>query len=170
MSIAYQIVVCAGIVPDPLQTLEPVALPAGPALKNEMMLARCPRSASERLPLLSRDPGLTQHFGQQVWPDVASVRIRNGHGYASPLHEFVSSASVRPAVTQPPEAGGQLPPFDGAESRHQAKAGDSLTVRSNPSTTGMGSCREIRNSSQSSSVPASSPRQASNVSACARTP
>jgi len=38
MSIACQIVVCAGIVPDPLQTLEPVALPAGPALKNEMML------------------------------------------------------------------------------------------------------------------------------------
>jgi len=31
-------VVCAGIVPDPLQTLEPVASPAGPALKNEMML------------------------------------------------------------------------------------------------------------------------------------
>ena len=38
MSIAYQIVVCAGIVPDPLQTLEPVASPAGPALRNEMML------------------------------------------------------------------------------------------------------------------------------------
>ena len=38
MSTAYQIVVCAGIVPDPLQTLEPVASPAGPALKNEMML------------------------------------------------------------------------------------------------------------------------------------
>jgi electron transfer flavoprotein beta subunit len=38
MSIAYQIVVCAGIVPDPLQTLEPVSSPAGPALKNEMML------------------------------------------------------------------------------------------------------------------------------------
>lgn len=38
MSIAYQIVVCAGIVPDPLQTLEPVASPTGPALKNEMML------------------------------------------------------------------------------------------------------------------------------------
>ena len=38
MSTAYQIVVCAGIVPDPLQTLEPVATPAGPALKNEMML------------------------------------------------------------------------------------------------------------------------------------
>jgi electron transfer flavoprotein beta subunit len=34
----YQIVVCGGIVPDPLQTLEPIASPAGPALKNEMML------------------------------------------------------------------------------------------------------------------------------------
>jgi electron transfer flavoprotein beta subunit len=34
----YQIVVCAGIVPDPLQTLEPVSTPAGPALKNETML------------------------------------------------------------------------------------------------------------------------------------
>jgi electron transfer flavoprotein beta subunit len=33
-----QIVVCGSIVPDPLQTLEPVAGPAGPALKNEMML------------------------------------------------------------------------------------------------------------------------------------
>jgi electron transfer flavoprotein beta subunit len=38
MSLAYQIVVCAGIVPDPLQTLEPVTSPIGPALKNEMML------------------------------------------------------------------------------------------------------------------------------------
>ena len=38
MSIAYQIVVCGSIVPDPLQTLEPVTGPAGPALKNEMML------------------------------------------------------------------------------------------------------------------------------------
>ena len=35
---SYQIVVCAGIAPDPLQTLEPVTSPAGPALKNEMML------------------------------------------------------------------------------------------------------------------------------------
>ncbi len=33
-----QIIVCASIVPDPLQTLEPVSGPAGPALKNEMML------------------------------------------------------------------------------------------------------------------------------------
>src|SRR5512143_2811885 len=31
----FHLVVCASIVPDPLQTLEPIA---GPALKNEMML------------------------------------------------------------------------------------------------------------------------------------
>jgi len=38
VSVAYQIVVCAGIVPDPLQTLEPVTGAAVPSLKNEMML------------------------------------------------------------------------------------------------------------------------------------
>ena len=38
MSLACHIVVCGSIVPDPLQTLEPVASPTGPALKNEMML------------------------------------------------------------------------------------------------------------------------------------
>jgi electron transfer flavoprotein beta subunit len=35
---SLHIVVCAGIVPDPLQTLEPVTTPAGPGLKNEMVL------------------------------------------------------------------------------------------------------------------------------------
>jgi len=34
----YQIVVLGSIVPDPLQTLEPVTGPQGPALKNEAML------------------------------------------------------------------------------------------------------------------------------------
>ena len=38
MSLPYQIVVCGSLVPDPLQTLEPVSNPAGPALKNELML------------------------------------------------------------------------------------------------------------------------------------
>jgi len=38
MSTAFQIVVCGGIVPDPLQTLEPLTGPGGPSLKNEMML------------------------------------------------------------------------------------------------------------------------------------
>jgi electron transfer flavoprotein beta subunit len=38
MSQPLQIVVCGSIVPDPLQTLEPVTTAAGPSLKNEMML------------------------------------------------------------------------------------------------------------------------------------
>jgi electron transfer flavoprotein beta subunit len=35
---SYHICVCAGIVPDPLQTLEPIAGAAMPGLKNELML------------------------------------------------------------------------------------------------------------------------------------
>lgn len=38
MPFPLHIVVCAGIVPDPLQTLEPTTSPAGPGLKNEMVL------------------------------------------------------------------------------------------------------------------------------------
>ncbi len=38
MTIGYQIVVCGSLVPDPLQTLEPVETPSGPGVKNEMML------------------------------------------------------------------------------------------------------------------------------------
>ncbi len=38
MPTTLHIVVCAGIVPDPLQTLEPVAGPTGPGLKNEIVL------------------------------------------------------------------------------------------------------------------------------------
>jgi len=35
---AFHIVVCGSVVPDPLQLLEPVTGPAGPALKNETLL------------------------------------------------------------------------------------------------------------------------------------
>jgi electron transfer flavoprotein beta subunit len=38
MTTGLHFVVCGSIVPDPLQTLEPVAGPTGPALKNEAML------------------------------------------------------------------------------------------------------------------------------------
>jgi electron transfer flavoprotein beta subunit len=38
MTSGYQIVVLGSIVPDPLQTLEPVTTPQGPGLKNELML------------------------------------------------------------------------------------------------------------------------------------
>lgn len=34
----FHIVVCGGVVPEPLQTLEPVTGPSGPALKNELLL------------------------------------------------------------------------------------------------------------------------------------
>ena len=38
MANPLQIIVCGSLVPDPLQMLEPVTTPAGPGLKNEMML------------------------------------------------------------------------------------------------------------------------------------
>jgi electron transfer flavoprotein beta subunit len=62
MAINLQIVVCAGIVPDPLQTLEPITGPSGPGLKNEMLLPAVldPWAASalyEAADLASRNPG-----------------------------------------------------------------------------------------------------------------
>ena len=54
----YQIVVLGGIVPNPLQTLEPVSTPQGPGLKNEAMLPTCstpgPPMRSTRLPTSPR--------------------------------------------------------------------------------------------------------------------
>lgn len=38
MSEGFHIVVCGSLVPDPLQTLIPIEGPAGPSLKNEMMI------------------------------------------------------------------------------------------------------------------------------------
>lgn len=38
MSAGFHVVVCGSVVPDPLQTLEPVMGPSGPSLRNEMML------------------------------------------------------------------------------------------------------------------------------------
>ncbi|MGA2809121.1 MAG: hypothetical protein ABSE87_13390 [Terracidiphilus sp.] len=62
MATALHIVVCAGIVPDPLQTLEPVTTPAGPGLKNEMVLPVVldPWAASalyEAAILVAKNPG-----------------------------------------------------------------------------------------------------------------
>lgn len=62
MANALHIVVCAGIVPDPLQTLEPVTNPAGPGIKNEMVLpavldpwAAC--ALYEAANLVAKNPG-----------------------------------------------------------------------------------------------------------------
>ena len=62
MSNQLHIVVCAGIVPDPLQTLEPVMGAKGPGLKNEMMLPAVldPWAASalyEAANLAAKSPG-----------------------------------------------------------------------------------------------------------------
>src|SRR4051812_11587177 len=62
MSHPLHIVVCAGIVPDPLQTLEPFTGVNGPALKNEMMLPAVldPWAASalyEAANLVAKNPG-----------------------------------------------------------------------------------------------------------------
>ena len=62
MANAVHIVVCAGIVPDPLQTLEPVTGPNGPGLKNEMVLPAVldPWAASalyEAANLAAKNPG-----------------------------------------------------------------------------------------------------------------
>jgi electron transfer flavoprotein beta subunit len=62
MANAFHIVVCAGIVPDPLQTLEPVTGPNGPGLKNEMVLPAVldPWAASalyEAANLAAKNPG-----------------------------------------------------------------------------------------------------------------
>jgi electron transfer flavoprotein beta subunit len=62
MSQVLHIVVCAGIVPDPLQTLEPTTSPAGPGLKNELVLpavldpwAAC--ALYEAANLVAKNPG-----------------------------------------------------------------------------------------------------------------
>jgi electron transfer flavoprotein beta subunit len=62
MSHALHIVVCAGIVPDPLQTLEPATGPNGPGIKNEMVLPAVldPWAASalyEAANLAAKNPG-----------------------------------------------------------------------------------------------------------------
>jgi electron transfer flavoprotein beta subunit len=62
MTTGYHVVVCGGIVPDPLQTLEPIETPIGPGLKNEMMLPAvldpwAGHALYEAANLAARDPG-----------------------------------------------------------------------------------------------------------------
>ena len=69
MTQPLHIVVCASVVPDPLQTLEPITSPAGPALKNEMMLPAildpwAAHALYEGSNLVKRVPGSTVVAGQ----------------------------------------------------------------------------------------------------------
>src|SRR6266567_1395529 len=66
MNMSWQIVVCGSIVPDPLQTLEPLTGPGGPALNNEMMLpAVLDPWAGHALYEAAHLAG--QHVGSKVW-------------------------------------------------------------------------------------------------------
>jgi electron transfer flavoprotein beta subunit len=62
----YQIVVCGGVAPDPLQTLEPVTTAQGPGLKNETMLPAVfdPWAAHG---LYEAAHLAKQHAGSKIW-------------------------------------------------------------------------------------------------------
>jgi len=66
MADALHIVVCAGIVPDPLQTLEPTTGPSGPGIKNEMALPAVldPWAASA---LYEAAALAAKHQGSKLW-------------------------------------------------------------------------------------------------------
>ncbi len=66
MAEIVHIVVCAGIVPDPLQTLEPVTSPNGPGIKNEMVLPAVldPWASSA---LYEAAHLAAQHPGSKLW-------------------------------------------------------------------------------------------------------
>ena len=62
----FHIIVCGSVVPDPLQTLEPTTGPAGPALRNELMLPAIldPWAAHA---LYEAANLAKQHPGSKVW-------------------------------------------------------------------------------------------------------
>jgi electron transfer flavoprotein beta subunit len=66
MANGLHIVVCAGMVPDPLQTLEPTTGPTGPGLKNEMVLPAVldPWAASA---LYEAAQLAAKHAGSKLW-------------------------------------------------------------------------------------------------------
>lgn len=72
MNTSFHIVVCAGIVPDPLQTLEPAP---GPALKNEMLLPAVldPWAAHA---LYEAAHLAREHAGSRVWLVSLSPRAK----------------------------------------------------------------------------------------------
>src|SRR5438270_243488 len=63
---SFQIVVCGTVVPDPLQTLEPVTGPGGPALKSEMMLPAVLDPWAGHA-LYEAAHLAAQHAGSKVW-------------------------------------------------------------------------------------------------------
>ena len=64
---SFQIVVCGSIVPDPLQTLEPVAGAAGPRPEERDDAAGGPRPLGRPRALRGRQPGRQERPGSKVW-------------------------------------------------------------------------------------------------------
>ena len=113
MSIAYQIVVCAGVVPDPLQTLEPVTTPSGPALKNEMMLPAildpwASHALYEAAHLAKRSPGSKVWLVsvgpkakiQQVMMSVAQKVSFELIAVDAPANGFADAAEIAAVLTE----------------------------------------------------------------------
>lgn len=75
LSQVYHIVVSGGLVPDPLQTLEPLTGPAGPALKNEAMLPAIldPWAACA---LYEANALAKSHPGSKVWLLTAAPKAK----------------------------------------------------------------------------------------------
>jgi electron transfer flavoprotein beta subunit len=117
MTIAYQIVVCGSLVPDPLQTLEPVAGAGGPVLKNEMMLPvvldpwaahalyeaahLAGKAAGSKVWLVSLGPKAKL---QQLMMTVAQKAPFELVALDGPAHGFSEAAEVAGALTEAIEA------------------------------------------------------------------
>jgi electron transfer flavoprotein beta subunit len=113
MNIAYQIIVCGSLVPDPLQTLEPMTSDGGPVLKNEMMLPSvldpwaahalyeaanlAGKSAGSKIWLVSLGPKAKL---QQLMMTVAQKVPFELVALDGPAHGFTDGAEVAAALAQ----------------------------------------------------------------------
>jgi electron transfer flavoprotein beta subunit len=120
---SYQIIVCGGIAPDPLQTLEPVIGPNGPSLKNEMMLPAvldpwashalyeaahlAKQFPGSRITLVSMSPKAKL---QQVMMTVAQKVALELVAVDGPANGFVDSAATAEALAAAIEAIPSLDP------------------------------------------------------------
>src|ERR1035438_7586132 len=128
MSTAVHIVVCAGIVPDPLQTLEPITGPTGPGLKNEMVLPAVldPWAASalyEAANLAAKNPG------SKVW--LVSL------GPKAKLQQVMMTVAQKAAFELVPIDG----PIGGFPDAHSTAAALAHAIEAIPEQIGRASCR-----------------------------
>lgn len=111
MSTGYHVVVCGSVVPDPLQTLEPVATPAGPGLKNEAMLPAwldpwAGHALYEAAHLVKQHPGSRLTL-VSLGPKAKLQQVLMTVGQKVPF-EFVALDGSAGGFTEPAETAGQL--------------------------------------------------------------